>query len=166
MRDPNYRPLALAEPARRGAAAARRRDGRAGHHARREGVHRRDPDAHLHVPARVVHRRPRGRLDALDARAGRPTTDADRVDAGAAPVGARATTASTTNASAPRSRGAQPPAHARRRRPTTGATWRVQQVLVDPELHNDWMAEFEVDLAASREANQPVMHLVSLGAIG
>ena len=44
-------------------------------------------------------------------------------------------------------------------------TWRVQQVLVDPELHNDWMAELEVDLAASREANRPVMQLVLLGPI-
>ena len=35
----------------------------------------------------------------------------------------------------------------------------MQQVLVDPALHNDWMAEFEVDLAASREANQPVLWL-------
>jgi hypothetical protein len=45
-------------------------------------------------------------------------------------------------------------------------TWRVQQVLVDPEMHNDWMAEFEVDLAASREANQPVLRLRAIGPIG
>ena len=45
-------------------------------------------------------------------------------------------------------------------------TWRVQQVLVDPELHNDWMAEFEVDLAASREANQPVLWLRGSGRSG
>jgi len=44
-------------------------------------------------------------------------------------------------------------------------TWRVQQVLVDPEMHNDWMAEFEVDLAASREANQPVLRLRAIGPI-
>ena len=30
-------------------------------------------------------------------------------------------------------------------------TWRVQQMLVDPEGLNDWVAELEVDLAASRE---------------
>jgi hypothetical protein len=41
----------------------------------------------------------------------------------------------------------------------------VQQVLVDPEMHNDWMAEFEVDLAASREANQPVLRLRAIGPI-
>jgi hypothetical protein len=45
-------------------------------------------------------------------------------------------------------------------------TWRVQQVLVDPALHNDWMAEWEVDLAASREANQPVLWLRGIGPIG
>ena len=40
------------------------------------------------------------------------------------------------------------------------------QVLVDPALHNDWMAEWEVDLAASREANQPVLWLRGIGPIG
>jgi hypothetical protein len=45
-------------------------------------------------------------------------------------------------------------------------TWRVQQVLVDPAPHNDWMAELEVDLAASREANQPVLWLREIGPIG
>jgi len=45
-------------------------------------------------------------------------------------------------------------------------TWQVQQVLVDPALHNDWMAEFEVDLAASRETNQPVLWLRGIGPIG
>ena len=45
-------------------------------------------------------------------------------------------------------------------------TWRVQQVLIDPALHNDWMAEWEVDLAASREANQPVLWLRGIGPIG
>ena len=45
-------------------------------------------------------------------------------------------------------------------------TWRVMQVLVDPEEHNDWQAEFEVDLAASRAAGAPVIRLVGLGPIG
>jgi len=45
-------------------------------------------------------------------------------------------------------------------------TWRVQQVLVDPEEHNDWMAELEVDLAASREENRPVLWLRAVGPIG
>jgi hypothetical protein len=47
-----------------------------------------------------------------------------------------------------------------------GRTWRVQQVLVDPALHNDWIAELEVDLAASRQANQPVLWLREVGPIG
>ena len=45
-------------------------------------------------------------------------------------------------------------------------TWHVQQVLVDPELHNDWMAEFVVSLAASRDANQPVLWLLRVGPTG
>ena len=44
-------------------------------------------------------------------------------------------------------------------------TWRVQQMLVDPEEHNDWVAEFEVDLARSREAGEPVLRLVRLGSL-
>ena len=45
-------------------------------------------------------------------------------------------------------------------------TWRVQQVLVDPELQNDWMAAFDVDVAASREANRAVLRLREIGPIG
>jgi hypothetical protein len=41
--------------------------------------------------------------------------------------------------------------------------WRVQQMLVDPEEANDWVAEFEVDLAASRAANEPVIRLKRIG---
>ena len=44
-------------------------------------------------------------------------------------------------------------------------TWRVQQMLVDPEEHNDWIAEFEVDLARSRETAEPVLRLVRLGSL-
>jgi hypothetical protein len=45
-------------------------------------------------------------------------------------------------------------------------TWRVQQVLVDPEQHNDWMVEYEVDLPASRKENRPVLRLHGIGPIG
>jgi superfamily II RNA helicase len=38
-------------------------------------------------------------------------------------------------------------------------SWRVQQMLVDPDEHNDWAAEFEVDLAESRAANEPTLRL-------
>jgi len=44
-------------------------------------------------------------------------------------------------------------------------TWRVQQVLVDPEEHNDWIAEFVVDLGASRAAAELVIQLNRVGAI-
>ncbi|MCX6552256.1 MAG: DUF3516 domain-containing protein [Acidobacteria bacterium] len=43
--------------------------------------------------------------------------------------------------------------------------WRVQQMLVDPEMHNDWVGEFEVDLLASRETQQPVVRLLRLGSL-
>ena len=43
--------------------------------------------------------------------------------------------------------------------------WRIQQMLVDPEEHNDWVAEFEVDLAASRMAGEPAMKLRRIGSL-
>jgi superfamily II RNA helicase len=43
--------------------------------------------------------------------------------------------------------------------------WRVQQMLVDPDDNNDWVAEFDVDLAKSREAEEPVMTLHRLGPL-
>jgi superfamily II RNA helicase len=43
-----------------------------------------------------------------------------------------------------------------------GASWRVQQMLVDAEGLNDWVLELEVDLAASRELGQPVLKLLRL----
>jgi hypothetical protein len=44
-------------------------------------------------------------------------------------------------------------------------TWRVQQMLVDPEAHNDWVAEFTVDLDASRAAREPALRLLRLGPL-
>ncbi len=46
-----------------------------------------------------------------------------------------------------------------------GLAWRVQQMLVDTEGHNDWMAEFDVDLAASREAPEPVVTVRAVGPV-
>ena len=43
-----------------------------------------------------------------------------------------------------------------------GQTWRVEQMLVDTEGVNDWVAEFEVDLHASRDVGEPVFRLVRL----
>ena len=45
-------------------------------------------------------------------------------------------------------------------------SWRVQQVLVDPEEHNDWLVEFDVDLAESRQQKEPVLRLRRVGAVG
>ncbi len=42
-------------------------------------------------------------------------------------------------------------------------TWRIQQMLVDPQAHNDWVAEFEVDLAKSRAADEPLLLLRKIG---
>jgi superfamily II RNA helicase len=44
-------------------------------------------------------------------------------------------------------------------------SWRVQQMLVDPEEHNDWVAEFEVDLGESRKAGGPVLRLRRIGSL-
>jgi hypothetical protein len=39
-------------------------------------------------------------------------------------------------------------------------TWIVRQILIDPEEHNDWMMEFEVDLEAARAAKTPGLQLL------
>ncbi len=44
-------------------------------------------------------------------------------------------------------------------------SWRVQQMLVDPDEHNDWVAEFDVDLAASRTAGEPALRLRRVGPL-
>lgn len=44
-------------------------------------------------------------------------------------------------------------------------SWRVQQMLVDPEGDNDWVAEFEVDLTASRLQNESVLRLRRIGSL-
>jgi hypothetical protein len=38
-------------------------------------------------------------------------------------------------------------------------------MLVDVEGHNDWVAEFAVDLPASRATGEPVLQLVRLGSL-
>jgi len=44
-------------------------------------------------------------------------------------------------------------------------TWRVQQMLVDPQGDNDWVAEFEVDLAKSRALGEPFLKLRRIGSL-
>jgi hypothetical protein len=40
--------------------------------------------------------------------------------------------------------------------------WKVQQILVDEEEHNDWAIDLSVDVSASREAGAPVISLVQI----
>lgn len=44
-------------------------------------------------------------------------------------------------------------------------TWRVQQMLIDPEGLNDWVMELDVDLTASREAGEPVLKLLRIASL-
>ena len=44
-------------------------------------------------------------------------------------------------------------------------SWRVQQMLVDPEENNDWVAEIDVDLAESRKLGEPFLRLRKLGGL-
>jgi hypothetical protein len=44
-------------------------------------------------------------------------------------------------------------------------SWRVQQMLVDPEAHNDWVAEFAVGLDESRKLGEPHLRLCRVGLL-
>jgi hypothetical protein len=46
-----------------------------------------------------------------------------------------------------------------------GRAWKIEQMLVDPAMINDWVARFEVDLDASREAGMPRLTLRRLAAL-
>ena len=46
-----------------------------------------------------------------------------------------------------------------------GASWLVQQMLIDSSELNDWVVELEVDLGASRDLGQPALKLLRLGAL-
>jgi hypothetical protein len=43
--------------------------------------------------------------------------------------------------------------------------WLVQQMLVDPDKTNDWVLEFEVDCARSRESGEPLLRLSKFGSL-
>jgi superfamily II RNA helicase len=45
------------------------------------------------------------------------------------------------------------------------SAWLVQQMLVDAEGLNDWVAALRVDLASSREIGEPVLQLLHLGSL-
>ncbi|OFZ05601.1 MAG: DEAD/DEAH box helicase [Bdellovibrionales bacterium GWA1_52_35] len=42
---------------------------------------------------------------------------------------------------------------------------KLQQVLVDPEEHNDWLIELELDFEASARENRAVLHLIKIGPV-
>ena len=44
-------------------------------------------------------------------------------------------------------------------------TWRVEQVLIDPDGDNDWIVELQVDLVASRATGAPRIGLIKIGSI-
>jgi superfamily II RNA helicase len=44
-------------------------------------------------------------------------------------------------------------------------SWRVQQMLVDKEEHNDWMVEFTVNLPESRKTGEPHLSLARMGTL-
>jgi hypothetical protein len=46
-----------------------------------------------------------------------------------------------------------------------GAGWLVRQMLVDTEGINDWVLEWDADLAASRTAGEPVLKLLRLASL-
>ena len=45
-------------------------------------------------------------------------------------------------------------------------TWKVQQMIVDPDGENDWLSEFEVDLVKSRAAAEVVLRLMRMERMG
>jgi len=47
-----------------------------------------------------------------------------------------------------------------------GKTWLVQQTLVDPEAHNDWSIDLQIDLEKSRQLGKPHFQLLRVGPIG
>ena len=106
MRDPNY----LAHPRCRGSAPARRRGSRARHHARREGLHRGDPQSDLHLPARAGESGVRS--GAGSDRPREPVADETPVDSRSTPH-CRRGVSGRTRPHPPRSTGAESAAHLR-----------------------------------------------------
>jgi hypothetical protein len=44
--------------------------------------------------------------------------------------------------------------------------WQVRQMVIDPDDHNDWMVEVDIDMDASRQKGEPVMRLVKFEGVG
>jgi len=49
--------------------------------------------------------------------------------------------------------------------PIEGGKMSIHQMMIDPESHNDWVVELELDLESSREALRPVLHLLRIGPV-
>ena len=148
MRDPNY-VAAGAGADMRPAAAGRA----AGHHPRHQGLHRRHPHARVCVPARVVDRRRRSRAGLIDL-----PEDADGEPWTAARLRAAREAHRVEHA------GLRLDPEARNLRHTDvgvaddRAPGASQQMLVDPEGLNDWLAELDVGprrVARRRPAGGP-----------
>ena len=60
----------------------------------------------------------------------------------------------------PRGRNAR---HTRVTRLPEDGIWKIEQVLVDPDEHCDWVAEFDVLLEASRARGEPALRLRRIG---
>jgi hypothetical protein len=56
--------------------------------------------------------------------------------------------------------------HTHVQRDAGSPAWTVDQVLIDPEGHNDWMLTTAMDLAKSREKGEPHLQLLRIGPIG
>jgi hypothetical protein len=89
----------------------------------------------------------------------RATLEAYRVDHGPARFDPEARNARHTHLDGAGS--GQPPVPSASGQPI----WRVQQMLVDPDMVNDWVAEFAVDVVASQARQEPVMWLRRIGPL-
>lgn len=49
---------------------------------------------------------------------------------------------------------------------TSGDVWKLEQILTDPDGHNDWMLEFEADVAALQEGARPGLILRAVRPVG
>ncbi len=46
-----------------------------------------------------------------------------------------------------------------------GPIWKIQQILIDPEGHNDWALNFNLGLEASQAASHPILELTHIGPL-
>jgi hypothetical protein len=128
-----------------------------------QGLHRRHPHAHLRIPPCVVDRAmpPRWRSSTHPRDGQRGAVD-DRAPA----CEPRGPIVSSIPGLPSRPRGPEPPSY-RRESPQDGRLGLARGADARGRRRTErlWVAEFEVDLAASREAGQPVLRLLRLGSL-